>query len=97
MRRAAKIDSNHADVVKVLLAYGCSVQSLAAIGHGCPDLLAGFRGRNWLFEVKPMVGVREPRPKALNQDQVLWHAKWAGSVHTVTSGEEALRIMGVKP
>jgi hypothetical protein len=93
MRRAAKVDSNHDAVVRVLLAYGCSVQSLAPVGFGCPDLLVGWRGKNWLFEVKPLTGKREPRPKALNQDQVLWHARWAGSVHVVTCGHEAVKIM----
>ena len=52
MRRAAKIDANQTEIVKALRQVGASVQSLASTGKGCPDLLVGFRGVNWLLEVK---------------------------------------------
>ncbi len=52
MRRNAKTDRNHADIIKALREIGCSVQSLHSTGRGCPDLLCGYHGRNILLEVK---------------------------------------------
>ena len=53
MRRAAKIDGNHTEIVKEFRGYpGVTVLSLAAIGKGVPDLLVAFRGVTWLVEIK---------------------------------------------
>ena len=52
MRRAAKIDANHGDIVEALRGIGCSVLSLAPLGKGAPDLLVGYWGRNTILEVK---------------------------------------------
>lgn len=41
MRRAARVDRNHPEIVAALEKAGCLVQSLGQIGSGCPDLLAG--------------------------------------------------------
>ena len=89
MRRAAKVDSNHGEVVDALRAAGASVQSLAAIGKGCPDLLVGYRGMWLLFEVKD--GTRSPSRRKLTPDQEEWiKASMGGSVWLITSVPEAL-------
>ena len=61
MRRAAKIDANQTEIVKALRQVGASVQSLASTGKGCPDLLVGFRGVNWLLEIKDGQKVKSAR------------------------------------
>ena len=91
MRRAARIDANHQEVVKLLRACGASVQALASIGAGVPDLLVGFRGRNVLLEVKD--GAKKPSARKLTPDEKDWHAKWAGQVCTVKSPQEALKVV----
>lgn len=45
MRRAAKVDDNQGEIVAALQRAGCSVQSLAGVGRGFPDLAVGFQGR----------------------------------------------------
>lgn len=94
MRRAAKVDANQEAIVAALRAHGCSVQVLSAVGHGCPDLLAGWRGENWLFECKSQ---RDDRKKApdLTADQVQWIKDWRGRVAVVLSPAEALAAIGV--
>ena len=52
MRRAAKVDGNQAEIVSALRQVGAEVQSLASVGQGVPDLLVGFRSRNFLLECK---------------------------------------------
>ena len=66
-RRAAKVDGNHAAVVDALRAAGCFVQSLAAVGGGCPDILAGKYGVWHLIEIKDAGGRLTPQQKS-------WHA-----------------------
>lgn len=95
MRRAARTDANHAEVVKVLRAGGCSVQSLAAVGDGCPDALVGRRGRNYLVEIKD--GTKPPSARKLTPDQVKWHADWRGDVVVLDSVGAALQWMAGAP
>lgn len=85
MRRAAHIDKSQPAIVAALRAIGASVQSLAPVGDGCPDLIAGYKGVNVLLECKT---VGEGHDK-LNAMQSEWHATWAGQVATVRTPEEA--------
>lgn len=91
MRRAAKIDANQTAVVNALRKFGCAVQSLAAIGAGCPDLLVGYRGQNILMEVKD--GSKCPSARQLTILQHAWHRAWPNKVHVVESVDQALEIV----
>lgn len=97
-RRAAKIDQNQNDIVRTLRDVGASVQSLAAIGQGCPDLLVGVidrdtgERRNYLLEVKnPSVPKSD---QALTEHEERWEENWAGQYTVVRTPEEALRVVG---
>lgn len=85
MRRAAKVDGNHREIADALRKAGCSVVSLAALGRGCPDLLAARHGRTVLLEVKL------PKGK-LNAEQSEFHQAWRGEIATVRSAEEAVGV-----
>ena len=91
MRKAAKTDANHSQVVNALRQIGASVQSLATTGKGCPDLLVGYHGINYLMEVKD--GDKVLSKQKLTIDQEHWHSLWRGSVHIVKSVDEALKIL----
>mgnify|MGYP003494083888 CR=1 FL=1 len=91
MRRAAKVDANQTEIVNALRQVGASVQSLASTGKGCPDLLVGFRGVNWLLEIKDGRKVRSARK--LTEDQVVWHQTWRGKVYIVESVDQALNLL----
>lgn len=53
VRRWGKPDANQAEIVEALRGIPeCSVLLLSAVGKGCPDLLVGYRGFNFLFEIK---------------------------------------------
>ena len=85
--RRAKVDRNHALIVAALRGVGCSVQSLAMVGKGCPDALVGRDGRNYLLEIK---ADEKSRLRAVQAD---WCASWRGSVATVRTVEEALAVV----
>ncbi|WP_312056865.1 hypothetical protein [Acinetobacter courvalinii] len=91
MRRAAKIDANQTEIVKALRQVGASVQSLASTGKGCPDLLVGFRGVNWLLEIKDGQKVKSARK--LTPDQVEWHESWCGQVHVIENIDQAIKLI----
>jgi Holliday junction resolvase len=84
--RAAKVDANQAEIVEALRKRGASVQSLAAVGKGVPDLLVGYAGHTFLLEVKGANG-------KLTDDQKIWHAGWNGQVAIVRTVKEALRVL----
>ncbi|CAA2107676.1 hypothetical protein [Variovorax paradoxus] len=93
MRRAAKVDSNQTQVVSALRAAGVSVQSLAAVGNGVPDLLCGFRGKLSLLEVKDGSKVKSARK--LTAAQTDWHAVWKDMpLFVVETPEQALKALG---
>jgi len=85
-----RTDLNQSEIAKALAKVGASVTSLTSVKDGCPDLLVGFRGFNYLMEIK--------NPKishSLTKAQKLWHQRWAGKVHIVQTIDEALIIVGV--
>ena len=89
MRRNARVDSNHREIADALRAVGTSVVSLAAIGRGVPDLLVGFRGVNYLLEIKTTKGKLTP-------DQTEFTALYRGVVVVVRSVSEAYAAIGIK-
>lgn len=95
MRRAARVDDNHNDIKDALLSVpGVTVADTAGAGNGFPDLVVGFRGANYLIEVKD--GSKIPSKQKLTPLQVGFHAIWQGQVAVVKNEAEALAVIGVK-
>lgn len=86
--RFAKVDLNQSEIVDALRKVGVSVQSLASIGKGCPDLVAAKGAMTWMIEVKGPKGTLTP-------DQVKFIDAWAGHVHIVRTVDDALQLVGV--
>lgn len=85
-----KRDANHAAIKDALKVVGCSVLDLADVGHGCPDLLVGYAGHNWLMEVKNGAN------KALTEDERRFLLLWRGQRAVVCSVDEALAVIGMR-
>ena len=86
MRRDAKVDQNQQEIITALRQIGASVYPLHFAGKGCPDLMVGFRGRNYLIEIKTQKG-------RLNADQRTFHQSWRGHVAVVRSPREAVEAI----
>lgn len=94
MRKAARVDANHTQVVMALQTAGATVQSLAAVGQGVPDLLVGFQGKTILMEIKD--GQKPPSARRLTEQQLKWHGAWRGGPVAIVDGvDAALRALGV--
>lgn len=92
MRRAAKVDANQSEIVQALRQVGASVALLHSVGKGVPDLAVGYRGANYLLEVKD--GAKKPSDRNLNADQVEWHQAWRGQAAVAETVKEALIAIG---
>jgi hypothetical protein len=91
MRRASKVDANHATIVAAFKALGCTVQSLAAVGKGVPDLLVAFAGLNHLVECKD--GSKPKSSRKQTPAQVAWASTWRAPRHLVESVEDVQRLV----
>jgi hypothetical protein len=91
VRQAARVDNNHSEIVEVLEKMGCTVQSLAQLGHGVPDLLV-FSDRHpqktFLAEVKD--GRMKASKRRLSEDERAWVNEWPGCVYVITDSESAV-------
>jgi len=82
-----RVDSNQPEIVKALRDVGATVQHLHTVGAGCPDILVGFRGRNYLMEIKTKDG-------HVNSRELEWYSSWSGQANVVRTQDEALYIIG---
>lgn len=82
-----RVDTNQTEIVAALRKVGASVLDFHELGKGAPDILVGFRGNNFLFEIKGKRG-------KLNDLQLGWHSRWRGQVCVVRTIDEALEAIG---
>ena len=89
-----RVDANQRAMVAALRKVGASVQSLAAVGQGCPDLLVAYRGQWFVVEVKD--GGKSPSRRRLTEAEADWHAEFSqrAIVHIWATIDEALRDIG---
>lgn len=90
-RRAAKVDANHGEIARYLLARGCSVQSMAQLGCGAPDLLVAKNQRTACVEVKD--GEKPESERRLRPAQVKWRASWQGAYFLAQTTEDCQAVM----
>lgn len=81
--KLGKRDENESEIVSTLRQVGATVE----YGHDI-DLLVGFRGVNYLIEVKTGGGKLTPC-------QIKKIRTWSGKISVVRSPEQALRVIGV--
>jgi hypothetical protein len=82
-----RVDNNQVQIVKALRDMGCTVEHLHAVGKGCPDIIVGFKARNFLLEIK------DGDKKVLTPDQFNWHRLWKGQVNVVTNIDDAKNLI----
>ena len=91
MRRAARVDDNQKQIVESLRRFGASVYPTHMVGRGFPDIVVGYRGLNYLFEIKD--GEKVPSKQRLTKDELAFFEMWKGSVYKVTTVDECISIM----
>lgn len=79
---ADRRDKNEPEIIKALKAIGCSVHQL----DQPLDLLVGYRGLNWLIEVKTDKG-------KLTEGQEEFLPEWRGQLCVARTPEQAIDIV----
>ena len=85
-----KVDENHAQVRDELreVLHDGTIHDMSGAGNGFPDLCVGWRGLNFLIEVK-----RKQGGSRLTSRQATFHQNWQGQVAVCRTASEALAIM----
>jgi len=86
MKLKAKVDRNQAEIVEFLRSKGATVFCSHQIGKGFPDLVVGYKGKNFLIEVKNTKGKLTPKEKE-------FLSFWKGKIHVVSSIEETEKLL----
>lgn len=86
-RLRANVDVNQALIVRALRGVGATVWHTHQLGRGAPDLIAGYRGRNYALEIK--AGKDKLTPL-----EAEWTLRWKGQVAIVRTIPEALAAIG---
>lgn len=85
VRKYAKKDLNHAEIVAFFRSLGCYVVDVANIPKFC-DILVGIKGINVLVEVKSGNSVLTP-------DERKFHLEWTGArIFVIRDKKEALAL-----
>lgn len=87
-----KTDSNHKEIMdKCRTIPALSIFSTHAVGKGFPDIVIGYRGKNYLFEIKD--GKKPPSQRKLTSDELRFHIGWYGQINIVYSFDDILKIL----
>jgi len=85
---AKRVDANQPEIVAALRQCGATVQHLHELGQGCPDIVVGYRGLNYLLEIK------SSEKATMTRVEEWWHEEWKGQVARVDTVDEALEAVG---
>lgn len=89
MRRRAKVDSTHTELVAYFRKQGASVADIHTV-PGLPDLVVGYAGSDCLVEVK---GPKTPVKAHQAQFQDTWRGRRPWVIRTVEEAEQVLAAL----
>jgi hypothetical protein len=90
--RVRKVDSNQSQLVKQMRKIpGLSVAHTHTVSNGFTDVVVGFRGVNYLFEIKDPS--KPPSQRKLTPDELEFHKNWTGSIHIVETIDDVIKII----
>ena len=91
MRKFARKDGNHKEIIQAFRDLGATVFDTASLGSGFPDCVVGMRGNNVLVEIKD--GSLPPSKRKLTPDELKFHATWQGKVVIINNIDEAIELI----
>jgi hypothetical protein len=92
--KAKRVDDNQKELVRRMrLIPNLTVAHIHTIGQGVPDLLVGYRGKNYLFEVKDPT--KRPSARKLTEAEEKFHQQWTGTIHVVMTLDDVLDVLKI--
>jgi hypothetical protein len=95
VRTAARVDGNHAAIIAGLRQIGVTVLDTHQLPN-CFDFMAGYRGRDFIFEIKNPLQPKSARK--LTKGEQAFRDYWRGSTyHIIETLQEAIDIVTAAP
>lgn len=69
---------------------GASVAVTSSLRNGFPDIVVGYKGENYLIEIKD--GSKPPSQRELTEDEKKFHENWNGSVQIVCNIDDLITL-----
>ena len=91
MRRAARVDRNHSEVINAFRAYGFSVADTSRLGGGFPDCVIAKSGRTAVIEIKD--GKLPPSARKLTEAEERFRSDWLGRYEVVESLDDVDEVV----
>lgn len=82
-------DRNQPKIVEDLRDIGATVKILTGVGDDFPDIIVGWQGENFLFEIKSAKG-------ELSKGQKKFRAEWRGQVDKAKTLGDILKVLGIR-
>lgn len=90
-----KTDRNHKEIMEAIRKIpGTSVFSTHTIGKGFPDIVVGYKGTNYLFEIKDEL--KTASQKKLTIAEIAFQMNWKGQYAIVENIKQILSILKIK-
>lgn len=87
-----RTDRNHAEIINALRKIpNLSVFSTHEVGKGFPDIVIGYKGVNYLIEIKD--GNKPPSARKLTDAELQFHSNWRGQIKIVNNLDEVLNLL----
>jgi len=87
-----KTDSNHKEIMNQLRKIpNISVFSTHTIGKGFSDIVVGYKGLNYLIEIKD--GKKSKSQKKLTEAEIKFHFDWYGQISIAENIDDILKII----
>jgi Holliday junction resolvase len=83
MRKHARIDANQKKIVSHLRDIGCTVLVTSQLGKGAPDIIVGYKGKNYLIEIKD--GEKRLSQQKLTPDEIKFQSEWKGAYFVINN------------
>jgi hypothetical protein len=89
-----RTDANHKQMIDGLRKIpGISIFSTHMVGKGFPDIVIGYKGINYLVEIKD--GAKTKSRKKLTDDEIKFHGSWLGQIMIAENIDDVLRLLKI--
>lgn len=87
-----RTDRNHSEIINAIRKIpNISVFSTHEVGKGFPDIVIGYKGINYLIEIKD--GNKPPSARKLTDAELQFHSNWKGQIKIVNNLDEVLNLL----
>ena len=92
-RRAAKVDDNQSDIVKLFRKLGWTVLIISQLKNCC-DIIVSKNGRTVAVEIKD--GAKPPSQRKLSSGEVKFRDNWQGEYALIICADDVISLESAK-